>query len=345
MKLITLFFVSTFMLFASIAYAGPREDWQLLADSIEVSGNFKAAESIRQSVEALSDEDLQLVYGKADLVGLASKFNNNTEVTQKAVTRFPELESLYRTPSPVTREINVNSRKKDKYKSSILSAGLPPAEGYPTPGWCPFSPNRSDSDALLIAQDVTAGARVLLEAAEVLWSGLSRACDETIVILGEGGNLSLACIPADVVLFAAELAVGAAETVVEHIAFCDSAVDSSEIEGAYERVGHIHTDLADHDTNIDADLAAHDANIDADLVQHDTDIKALLADLQGAVDENQRLIKITMSRQQEIMRLLITPSGRRLINSDVLTCTGDDCPVFPGLQLCENGSLSWNCED
>jgi hypothetical protein len=330
MKQITLLFVSTFMLFASIAYAGPREDWHLLADSIEVSGNLKAAESIRQAVGALSDEDLQRVYGDADLVGLASQFSTYTEVTQKAVTRFPELGSLYRTPAPVTGRFTVNTSKKDKGKSSILTAGLPPAEGYPTPGWCPFSPNRSDSDALLIAQDVTAGARVLLEAAKVLWSGLSRGCDETVVVAGFGGNVSLACIPADVVLFAAELVVGAAETVVEHIAFCDSSVDSSEIEGSFERISHVHSDLEIHE---------------AALATHDTDIKALLGSLQDTVDENQRLIKISMSRQLDIMRLLIMPSGRREINEDVLTCTGDDCPVYPALQLCPNGSLMWNCGD
>ena len=74
--------------------------------------------------------------------------------------------------------------------------------------------------------------------------------------------------------------------------------------------------------------------------------KELLENLQGAVDENQRLIKITMSRQQEIMRLVMTPSGRRVVNEDVLTCTGedDDCPIYPVLQLCDNGSLAWNCD-
>jgi hypothetical protein len=81
------------------------------------------------------------------------------------------------------------------------------------------------------------------------------------------------------------------------------------------------------------------------LVTHDADIKILLANLQGAVDENQRLIQITMSRQLEIIRLLITPSGKRVINADVLTCTGGDCPEYPALQLCPNGSLSWNCDD
>ena len=85
-------------------------------------------------------------------------------------------------------------------------------------------------------------------------------------------------------------------------------------------------------------------SIDADLITHDGDIKALLANLQGAVNENQRLIKITMSRQLEIMRLLITPTGQRAINEDVLTCTGNDCPVFPALQLCPDGSLKWNCK-
>ncbi|MDH3284991.1 MAG: hypothetical protein OEQ13_09635 [Acidobacteriota bacterium] len=182
---------------------------------------------------------------------------------------------------------------------------------------------------------------------------------------GFGGNTSLACIPADVIFIVAKALVGTAESTVESIAFCDGAVDSAEIEGAYERAGHIHADLATHDSAISTQLATHDTDISTQLATHDTDIstqlathdtdlklqlamhdadiKVLLALLQGAVDENQRLIKIFMSRQLEMMRLMITPEGRREVNPDVLTCTGDDCPTTPGFQLCPNGSLMWNC--
>ena len=170
----------------------------------------------------------------------------------------------------------------------------------------------------------------------------------------------------------ANVAARAAQVVLQQAAYQDGLIDGAEIEAAFENTktiigqgndlaedlenhdanidadlaahdANIDADLAAHDANIDADLAAHDANIDADLQQHDADIKELLEDLQGAVDENQRLIKITMARQLEIMRLLITPNGRRSINPDVLNCTGDDCPEYPALQLCPDGSLDWNC--
>jgi len=176
------------------------------------------------------------------------------------------------------------------------------------------------------------------------------------------------------ILEAAKIALKVAAVPLEACDVHQGAIDGAEIEATYENtkglvgdVSHLHDDLAAHDTNIDGDLAAHDTNIDgdlaahdanidgdlaahdahidADLSQHDEDIKDLLANLQEAVDENQRLIKITMGRQLEIMRLLITPAGRRVINSDVLTCTGDDCPEYPALQLCPNGSLSWNCNE
>jgi len=128
---------------------------------------------------------------------------------------------------------------------------------------------------------------------------------------------------------------------------------------------NIDADLIAHDTNIDADLIAHNANIDADLVQHDSDIKsqlathdatikvqlathdadikALLGNIQGTVDENQRLLVISMARQAEILRLLITPSGKREINPDVLSCTGDDCPQADIVLSCKNG-LDWPCK-
>ena len=173
----------------------------------------------------------------------------------------------------------------------------------------------------------------------------------------------ISCFIACGILETAKIALKIAAVPLEACDIHQGAIDGAEIEATYENtkglvgdVSHLHVDLTAHDDNIDADLVAHDdnidadlevhdANIDGDLVTHDSDIKALLANLQGAVDENQRLIKIGMSRQLEVMRLLITPSGKRVINEDVLTCTGDDCPVYPDLQLCPNGSLQWNCDD
>jgi hypothetical protein len=339
---------------SATATAGPREDWQVLSEAISQSGNNQAAERINEALDKLSDEEIQRIYGDTDLLKVANQFQLNSEMTRRATTQYPELAPLYQTApddfdSDYTKRKGDDALKRkgdDAFRSTIQSVGLPDAQGYPTNGWCPFSPNRSDADALLIAQDVTAGARVLLETAKGVWAGLSRACDETIA----GFNGSLACIPADIVLAAAELAVGAAETVVEHIDFCDAAVDAAEIEASFERLGHLHTDLdthvaalAAHDTAISNQVAAHHVAISNQITTHDTEIKALLGNIQGTVDENQRLIKVTMSRQLEILRLLITSEGQRELNMDVLSCTGDDCPTVIDLQ-CSKGDLAWPCK-
>jgi hypothetical protein len=62
------------------------------------------------------------------------------------------------------------------------------------------------------------------------------------------------------------------------------------------------------------------------LATHDTEIKALLATLQGVVDENNQRLKSAQAVQRAIIRLLLTPEGRRSVNPAVLTCTGDNCP-------------------
>ncbi|MHC4089458.1 MAG: hypothetical protein ACYSVY_04120 [Planctomycetota bacterium] len=207
------------VLTSGTASAGVREDFEAVATAIEATGQDESAARLRDAVNALSDEELDEVYGEADLIGLAGDFRR-TAVALNAVDPCI-VEGMSRSDS-----------------------GFPDAVGYPSPILCPYSPDRSDSDALLIAVDAIQAARILLESAKVIWSGLSRACDQVAVVCPApgGGNTSVACIPADVVLFAAELAVGTAQAVVDHIAYCDGAVDSAEIEGSYERLGHFHDD-------------------------------------------------------------------------------------------------------
>lgn len=161
----------------------------------------------------------------------------------------------------------------------------------------------------------------------------------------------IACAVACGILETAKIALKVAAVPLEACGVHDGAIDGAEIEATYENtlglvgdVSHVHGDLATHATSIANQLSLHDVELKARLADHDTDIKTILATIQGGVAENQRLIKILMSRQLEIMRLLITPDGRREINADVLTCIGDDCPAFPGTPLCSNGSLQWNCK-
>jgi hypothetical protein len=320
----------------SVVSAGMREDWQSVAAAVAATGQFEAAARIKAAVNALSDAELESVYGGADLAALTDAFTATGQA-------FSDTDQAF--GASLSQRASL---KADAPRS--MSPGFPEAVGYPTTFLCPFSPDRSDADALLIAVDAIAIARTALEVAKGVWSGLSRACEQVAVVPpGAGGNASLACIPVDVVLFVAEGLVGIAEGVVENIDFCDAAVDAAEIEGSYERLGHLHTDVAEvqttlddetrftddselavheanlstHDTDIKTVISLHDINIDSDLATHDADIKNLLAAIQATVSENGQKLDTLLERQLEAIRLLHTPSGRR--ESEVPACNGGPC--------------------
>lgn len=124
-------------------------------------------------------------------------------------------------------------------------------------------------------------ARLAYEIAQGIWSGLSRACEEVVA----GFNLSLLCIPVDLVLFAAQITV-------DEIANCDEDIDAAEIEGTYDRVGHIHGDVEV---------------------------------LQSTVDTLLDMVEELRLANCDIIRLLHTPQGQR--ESDLSVC--DDQPEFP----------------
>jgi hypothetical protein len=174
--------------------------------------------------------------------------------------------------------------------------GFPTDLDYPDPNYCPLSPGRSNGLALQIAVDATQAARIALEVAKGVWSGLSRACDETVVVVGEGGNTSLACIPADIVLFVAEGLVGAAEGIVEHFEACDNGVDSAEIEGTWKGLGYINSVLEAHI---------------GQLTIHDEDIKSEIALIHDRLDTQKGMLEAVLANQQMIMQLLKTPNGKR----------------------------------
>ena len=179
-----------------------------------------------------------------------------------------------------------------------LSTPLTPPNYYNS---CPLFGERNDTLTVFISDQA-------LFAAETVREEASRACDETIVILGEGGNLSLVCLITDAIYIVAK-------EINNVLNFCDATVDAAEIEGAFERTADVFANLNEHHGH----LSLHDKNLDEhdnNLAGHDTDIKELLSLLQGAVDENTR-------RLGETILLLHTPQGQR--QSATPVCDGEPC--------------------
>jgi len=160
---------------------------------------------------------------------------------------------------------------------------------------------------------------------------------EAALAIGDAACSVAGCDPTGIVCVsvcgaveAVKLAVLTARIPIDACASHGRGVDSAEIEAGYENGlstlsdlaahdANINGDLAAHDANIDGDLAAHDANIDGDLAAHDANIDGDLAAHDARITDQlsthdsdiKALLADIVANQEEIIKLLKTPQGRR----------------------------------
>jgi hypothetical protein len=104
------------------------------------------------------------------------------------------------------------------------------------------------------------GTRIAFIVLEAARDVADRICAQSIGLLVAGGNASILCIPMD-------FAYIVGKSLHDNLAMCDGFIDAAEIEGTYERLGHIHGDLdaatfggvSGHSSlvELDTELAAH----------------------------------------------------------------------------------------
>lgn len=135
--------------------------------------------------------------------------------------------------SKATRKLNLAVEKSNSNRAVNADqrdgAVLPNSAGFPGADYPSCGSTRTD-DAIVDASDTA------LFVAEGVRDAASRACDEVIVILGEGGNGSLACIITDGIYLAAKV-------INYGLHYCNDKIDSAEQQAVYSRLGHLHTDL------------------------------------------------------------------------------------------------------
>ena len=138
-------------------------------------------------------------------------------------------------------------KEKLQKLQETLRAGLQRAERTTPPVESPGLPNAQYSNlcsSLTISTDAYFSATAVFFIAKGVRSAASRACEQTVVVLGEGGNTSLACIVVDTIF---ELAEG----VFKEFEICLGDKDSAEINSTYGRTGHLHTDLENLTTDFE----------------------------------------------------------------------------------------------
>jgi hypothetical protein len=220
-----------------------------------------------------------------------------------------------------------------------LTAGFPNANGFCT------SANGSDVNRIPTA--VVLAADVVFFIADGVREFAQDACKQEAVVLGEGGNTSLACIIVDTVWIVAK-------AVDEGIHFCDDDLTGAVVDGNYARLDHIHNDLADVQTgvnnvstqvtnvstqvtNVDTHVSNVDAHIGLEFVALDAHIVTLVNQLSTQMAQDTALLSADL---KQIMKLELTPEGLRKIVPAILTCTGTNCPNV--LANCPGTGCAWN---
>jgi len=229
------------------------------------------AEALRAQLLEMVDaaEEAQAAAGMGelgkDLSAITTNARTRIESAQldelkKLKKSVPEIADLKKSVDKMKDTVQKHKKSAGKARSWTKSANLPSA---------PYSPlcgsNRMDSS-------VVQASEAALFVAEGVKEAASRACEETVVALGEGGNGSLACIATDLVYIAAKTANFV-------LTFCDGDIDSAEIEGSYDRLGHIH-----------ADLEASVSNDNANKIDIKNAIASQTASLVASMDANTSLI-------------------------------------------------------
>jgi hypothetical protein len=159
-----------------------------------------------------------------------------------------------------------------------------------TPGFPDAPPILGACDAIPHDPAFTFAALVAFQVARAVIAGAEFACNQVVVVLGEGGNTSLACVPL-------AIAADAAGIPWELADFCGGEEDTALMQGSYDRLAHIHDDIEAAKQEI---IANDNANRDIILGE----IRNLMCDL---------------------MRVDHTPHGQRRSNNP--SCAKN--PAFP----------------
>jgi hypothetical protein len=195
---------------------------------------------------------------------------------------------------------------------------------------------------------------------------LDYACETIVEILGEGTNAPF-CIAAAIAK-AVEVVL---DSLIDHQEFCNGLLDGAKVDATLSDVENIHADvgaLDTHLTNVDNQITSEFGALDTHLTNvndqitgeftavdtHLTNVDNHVANEFAALDAHVVTLFSTLGAQltgstdllsaglKQVMKLELTPEGRRQIAPAILTCTGTNCPDVLAACTGAGGVCSWN---
>lgn len=136
-----------------------------------------------------------------------------------------------------------------------------------------------------------------------------RLCDQIVVVLGAGANVALVCIATDILFLVVE-------GIKDNELLCSANVEAAEVTGTYNRLEHLHDDLAQAEaaltaridtaeSNLTAEIDVNEvllADLDGDLVAHDLNLSSRADQIDGELDAQAQFLR---DFQAEVLRLEI----------------------------------------
>ena len=162
-------------------------------------------------------------------------------------------------------------------------------------------PILSDCNNIAHTPSFTLGALIAFQVARGILAAAQFACEEVVVVLGEGGNAAAVCIPL-------AIAQDAAAIPYELASFCGGEEDSALLQGSYDRLGYVSAQIDAAKTEI-----INNSNANRDLI------------IANSNANRDMIINELRALGCESVRLLNTAEGRRA--SSISSCTGQ--PHFP----------------
>jgi hypothetical protein len=233
------------------AFGDPQAQAALAQRDAELLQTFSPGEiqKVRDQLDTITGDLLQIrtmighPAGKAESARFKSRAANLKDVDiARWLAAGVDLAPLQRDiENAMAKTAVAEIRSQDGAVTPATTAGFPGAQyGSACSGYTSNS-------------DVVFGYQTALNTAKLVWVAADRACNEVVVVLGEGGNGSLVCIIADEILQAAEL-------VLDEYTICDGDTQSAQVTANYDRLAYINGQI---DTDYNATIANSNTNASA----------------------------------------------------------------------------------
>jgi hypothetical protein len=246
----------------------------LLSENPELGGKLTA---VRKQFEQYTPQQLNTYRAALNPAEMNARFGEARATLELFRPALEAIRQERREESKMLDSAGIKTRESTGIQSE--SAGLPGRDGADPVCEALVGNTR-------VTYAVTAAADVIFIAAAGIRAGLSRGCNQVLVVLGEGGNSSVACIAADVVYFVA-VALRA------KLLACDVDYTERTVDASFSRLEHLHTDLensiANDNTNKTAIINNDNTNtttITGNDNTNKTTILAAIAASQVAINAN-----------------------------------------------------------